>query len=97
MAVRNAEAAHKEKEDSLSTLQDAARAQEEEVQGFIAGKFPRFHFCLILVCRNLSLFPRSELKKAVAVETATKEAVHITLTAAQTEYVDLEQTDVAVC
>ena len=54
-------------------------------------------FNLALICRNLSSLPRSELKKAVAVETATKEAVHITLTAAQTEYVEIEQTDVAVC
>ena len=52
---------------------------------------------MALICHNLSSLPRSELKKAVAVETATKEAVHITLTVAQTEYVDLEQTDVAVC
>ena len=42
VAVRNAEAALKEKETSLSTLQDAARAQLEEAQRSIAGKCPRF-------------------------------------------------------
>jgi len=33
----------------------------------------------------------------VADETAAKEAVHTALTAAQTEYAELEQTIVAVC
>ena len=46
MAVRNVEAALKEKEDSLSTLQEATRAQEEEAQGFIGGKYPRFRILL---------------------------------------------------
>ena len=81
----------------MSTLQEAAQAQEEEARGFIAGKYPRFHFCLIVVCRNSSLFPRSELKKAVADETAAKEAVNTALTAAHDEYAELEQTAVAVC
>ena len=97
VAVRNAEAALKEKEDSLSTFQDAARAQEEEAQGFIVGKYSRFRFCLILVCRNLSLFPHSELKKAVVDETAAKEAVNTALTAVHDEYTELEQAVVAVC
>ena len=52
---------------------------------------------MILSCRNLSLFPRSELKKAVADETAAKEAAHTGIMVAQTEYADLEQTTVAVC
>ena len=43
VVVQNAEAALKEKETSLSALQDAARAQLEEAQGSIAGKCPRFH------------------------------------------------------
>jgi len=43
------------------------------------------------------LFSHSELKKAVADETAAKEVVHTALTAAQTEYTDLEQTAEAVC
>ena len=96
-AVRNTEAALKEKEDSLSTLLEAARAQQEEAQGFIAGKYPRFHFYLILVCCNLSLFPCSELKKAVADETVAKEATNTALMAAQDEYAELERTAVAVC
>ena len=37
MAVRNAEAALKEKEDSLSSLEEAARVQQEEAQKNIAG------------------------------------------------------------
>ena len=48
-AVRNTEAALKEKEDSLSTLQEAARAQQEEAQGFITGKCSKFRCCSILV------------------------------------------------
>ena len=43
------------------------------------------------------MFPRSELKKAVADETAAKEAVNTTLTAAQDEYAELEQAAVAMC
>jgi hypothetical protein len=43
------------------------------------------------------LFPRSELKKVVADETAAKEAVNTALTAAHDEYAELEQTAVAVC
>ena len=54
-------------------------------------------FNLILVCRNLSLFPRSELRKAVAEETAAKEAAQIMLTAMQVEHAELEQTAMAVC
>ena len=42
VAARDAEATLKEKETSLSTLLDAARAQLEEAQGSIAGKCPRF-------------------------------------------------------
>ena len=52
---------------------------------------------MILVCRNLSPFPRSELRKAVADETAAKEAVQVTLTSAQIEHEGLERTAVAVC
>ena len=52
---------------------------------------------MILFCCNLSSFFCSELKKAVADETAAKEAVEVMLTTAQAEYVDLEQTAVAVC
>ena len=52
---------------------------------------------MILFCHNLSSFFCSELKKAVADETAVKVAVHIVLTATQAEHADLEQTAVAVC
>ena len=45
---------------------------------------------MILVCRNLSPFPRLELKKAVVEETAAKEAAQIMLTATQVEHADLE-------
>ena len=43
------------------------------------------------------MFPRSELKKAMADETAAKEAVNTALTAVQDEYAELEQAAVAVC
>ena len=61
------------------------------------SKYLKFCFCLILVCRNLSLFPYLELKRAVVEETAAKEAVNTALTAAHDEYAELEQTAVAVC
>ena len=61
------------------------------------SKYPRFCFCLILVCRSLSLFPRLELKKAVVDKTTQKEAVNTALTVAQDEYAELEQTSVALC
>ena len=38
VAIRNAEAALKEKENSLSSLEEAARIQREEAQKNIAGK-----------------------------------------------------------
>ena len=56
MAVRNAETALKEKEDSLSAHQDAARIRQEEAQRSIAGKYSRFHCSLILIYRSLSWF-----------------------------------------
>ena len=62
MVVRNAEAALKEKEDSLSAHQEAAQVQQEEAQGLIAGECLKFRCCSILVWRNLSLFICSELK-----------------------------------
>ena len=52
---------------------------------------------MILVCRNLSPLPRSELKKAVVDETAAKEAAQIVLMATHAEHADLEQTAVAMC
>jgi len=43
------------------------------------------------------LFSRSELRKAVADETAAKEAAQVVLIAMQAEHADLEQTAMAVC
>ena len=97
VALQDAEAALKEKEDSLSTLEEAARVQQEEAQGAIAGKYLGFCCCSILFYHNLSWFPCSELKKAVANETAAKEAVNTALTAAHDEYAELKRTAVSVC
>jgi len=47
MAIRKAEAALKEKEDSLSSLEESARVQQEEAQKNIAGECSKFHCCLI--------------------------------------------------
>ena len=52
---------------------------------------------MILFYHNLSWFPCSELKKAVANETAAKEAVNTALTAVHDEYAELERTAVSVC
>ena len=57
MALQNAEAALKEKENSLSLLEEAARVQREEAQKNIAGGCSKFRCCWILIFRNLSLFP----------------------------------------
>ena len=54
MAIQNTEAALKEKEDSLSSLEEAARVQQEEAQKNIAGECSRFHCCWILVYHSLS-------------------------------------------
>jgi hypothetical protein len=43
------------------------------------------------------LFPCSELKKAVADETAAKEAANTAFTAAHDEYTELERTAMAMC
>jgi len=57
VALWNAEAALKEKENTLSSLEEAARVQREEAQKNIAGECSKFQYCWILVFRNLSLFP----------------------------------------
>ena len=54
MAIRNAEAALKEKENSLSSLEEAARVQQEEAQKNIAGECSRYRCCLILIYPSLS-------------------------------------------
>jgi len=52
---------------------------------------------LLLVYHDLSWFPCSELKKAVANETAVKEAANTAFTVVQDEYAELERTAVAMC
>ena len=54
--IRNAEAALKEKENSLSSLEEAARVQWEEAQKNITGECSRFRCYWILVHRRLSWF-----------------------------------------
>ena len=56
MAIWNAEAAIKEKEDSLSSLEEAAWVQQEEAQKNIAGECSRFRCWWILIYRGLSWF-----------------------------------------
>ena len=56
MAIRNVEAALKEKEDSLSSLEEATRVQQEEARKNIAVECSRFRCCLILIYRSLSWF-----------------------------------------
>ena len=45
MVVWNAEATLKEKEDALSSLEEAARVQQEEAQKNIAGGCSKFCCC----------------------------------------------------
>ena len=47
----------KEKENSLSSLEEATRIQREGAQKYIVGECSKFRCCWILVFRNLSLFP----------------------------------------
>ena len=54
--MRNAEAALKEKEDALSSLEEAARVQQEEAQKNIAGVCSKFFCCWILIFHSLSWF-----------------------------------------
>ena len=56
MAIQNVEAALKEKEDSLSLLEEAARVQQEEAQKNITGECSRFCCCRILIHRSLYWF-----------------------------------------
>ena len=57
MALRNAEAALKEKENSLSLLEEAARVQQEEAQKDIAGECSRFCCLLDSNSSHLILVP----------------------------------------
>ena len=60
------------------------------------GKYLRNFVGLFLFVADVD-FLCSELRQKVADETAAKEAVHTALTAAQTEFAELEQTAVSVC
>ena len=96
MAIQNVEAALKEKENSLSSLEEAARVQREEAQKSITGKYLRVFVGLFPFVADVD-FLCSELRQKVADESAAKEAVHTALTAAQMEFAELEQTAVSVC
>ena len=52
MALRNVEAALREKENSLSSLEEAARVQREEAQKSIVGKYSNFRSSWILLFRS---------------------------------------------
>ena len=96
MALQNMGATLKEKEASLSLLEEAAREQREEAQRNITGEYLRVFVDLFLFVADAD-FLCSELRQKVADETAAKEAVHIALMAAQMEFAELEQTAVSVC
>ena len=89
MALRNMGTTLKEKEDSLSSLAEAARVQREEAQKSITGKYLRVFVGLFLFVAYVD-FLCSELRQKVADESAAKEAVHTALTAAQAEFAELE-------
>ena len=52
MAIQNVEAALREKENSLSSLEEAARVQREEAQKSIVGKYSKFRSSWILLFRS---------------------------------------------
>src|SRR6185436_8476684 len=86
----------KEKEASLSSLEEASRAQREEAQRNITGEYLRVFVDLFLFVADVD-FLCSELRQKMADKTAAKEAVHTALAAAQAEFAELEQTAVSVC
>jgi len=96
VALQNMGATLKEKEASLSSLEEAARAQREEAQKSITGEYLRVFVGLFLFVTYID-FLCSELRQKVEDESAAKEAVHTALTAAQAEFAELEQTAVSVC
>ena len=96
VALQSMGTALQEKEDSLSSLEEAARVQREEAQKSIMGKYLRVFVGLFLFVAYVD-FLCSELRQKVADESAAKEAVHTALTAAQVEFAELEQTAVSVC
>ena len=86
----------REKEASLSSLEEAARAQREEAQRNITGEYLRVFVDLFPFIAYVD-FLCPELRQKVADESAAKEAVHTALTAAQMEFAELEQTAMSVC
>src|SRR6185503_15294692 len=86
----------KERENSLSSLAEAARSQREEAQRNITGEYLRIFVNLFPFIAYVD-FLCSELRQKVAGESTAKEAVHTALTAAQMEFAELEQTAVSVC
>jgi len=52
VAIQNVEAALKEKENSLSSLEEAARVQREEAQKSIVGKYSNFRCGWVLFFRS---------------------------------------------
>ena len=81
VALQNMGATLKEKEASLSSLEEAARAQREEAQRNITGEYLRVFIDLFLFVAYIG-FLCPELRQKVADESAAKEAVHTALTAA---------------
>ena len=75
VALQNVGAALKEKEASLSSLEEATRVQREEAQKSITGKYLRVFVGLFLLVADVD-FLCSELRQKVADESAAKEAVH---------------------
>ena len=81
VALQNMGAVLREKEASLSSLEEAARTQREEAQKNMAGEYLRFFVDLLLFVTDVD-FLCPELRQKVADETAAKEAFHTALTAA---------------
>ena len=52
VAIQNVEAALREKENSLSSLDEAGRVQREEAQKSIVGKYSKFQCSWILLFRS---------------------------------------------
>ena len=52
VAIQNVEAALKEKENSLSSLEEAARVQREEAQKSIVGMYSNFRCNWVLLFRS---------------------------------------------
>ena len=96
VALQNVGTALKEREDSLSSLVEAALSQREQAQRNITGEYLRIFVYLFPFIAYVD-FLCPELRQKVADESAAKDAVHTALTAAQMEFAELEQTAVSVC